>query len=114
MQWEGIIILILDGIVARGHSLGGPLARPYPIDEFKLLIGQHNVTIIQIVCDCPPPVLILAFLDKLLDLVSLLTLLHLCQFIVVTEVRKLVVPLVWDATHSDFDLLVVSVVGSLR
>ena len=66
---EWIIMLKLIWEIFGGNGLTGHLATPDPINDLKLLIRQHNIHLVEFVPNCPPPVLILRFLNELLNLI---------------------------------------------
>lgn len=57
------------------------------VQEVELLIGEDHILVVELVADNPPPVLVLALLDELLDLVCEVLLLgDLVEVLVVADV----------------------------
>lgn len=94
-----------------GDRLRCHLATADSVDQFQLFVVESNVTLVELISNGPPPVLVLGLADKLADAILLLLLGHLLQVLIVTEVLELVVPAIGDATDLHLGQLVLLVVG---
>lgn len=81
-----------------GDSFGCHLATADTINQLKLFVIESNVTLVELVTDGPPPILVLGLADKLSDAILLLLLGHLLQVLIITKVFELVIPTIGDAT----------------
>lgn len=114
MYGKWVVVFILDGVVGGGDGFGGPFPGTDAIDELQLLVGEGDVAVVEVVGDGAPPILILTLLNELFDFIPLFALLHFREFVIIPEMAKLIIPLVWHTTDFDFYLLVVGVVGDVR
>jgi hypothetical protein len=110
MDWKGICVTVFNSVICIGDCFGCILTRSDSINEFELRVRQDNIAIIEIISDSAPPVLILGFLNELLDLITLFALFNFTQLIVIAKMCKFIVPMIRYSADSDFDLLIISII----
>lgn len=76
MQREWIIMLKLELVSSSGYSLRCHLTTSYSINQLQLLIRQPDISLIELISNRPPPILILRITDKLIYFVHLMFLLY--------------------------------------
>jgi hypothetical protein len=108
---ERVIVIMANLEGGTGNSLRGHFATADSVDQLKLLVVEPNVSLVELVTNGPPPILVLGLADKLADAVLLLLLCHLLQVLIVAEVLELVIPPVGDAADLHLGQLVLLVVG---
>ena len=112
-QRKRIAIIVLDFKLSVGYGLRCHLATSDPIDELELFIRKPDISLIELISDGPPPILILGFFDKLGDHVVLLLFGYLLKVFIVPEMFQLIIPSIGYATYLNLSLLVFLVVGFL-
>ena len=105
-NWEGISVIIFDFEGTGGNMFGCHFSTSNSIKEFKLLISESNISLIEVISDSSPPIFILCLFDEFSDKIILFLFCYLLKVLIITEMFELVVPSVWNTSYFDLSLLI--------
>lgn len=76
-----------------------------------MFIIEPDISLVELIPNSPPPILILRLLDELSDLIILLLLGDLLQMLIIAEMLELIIPTIGDTTYLHTGQLILLVVG---
>ena len=65
MNRERGMMIELNLIDGFGNFLRGHFAASNSVNEVELLIGENDIGGVELIPDCPPPILVFGFVDEL-------------------------------------------------
>ena len=110
MHWKGIIIVVFNLVTSVSDGLRCHFTTSDSVDEFKLFVIESDISLIELVPDCPPPIFILGLLYELSYFIILLFLCYLLQFLIIAEMFEFIIPAVRNFAYLDFSQLIILVV----
>jgi len=112
IEWVNELFLVVEfNLEIEGVNIGiGELASTHALNELEISLGKLNVSVIEVIADLFPPILVVLSLYELVQLVLLNHLGNLLTLDIVALMIVEVVPVSWDVSSPQKHLLIRGVI----
>lgn len=112
IEWVNELFLVVEfNLEIEGVNIGiGELASTHALNELEISLGKLNVSVIEVIADLLPPILVVLSLYELVQLILFNHLGNLLALDIVALMIVEVVPVSWDVSSPQKHLLIRGVI----
>lgn len=112
IEWVNELFLVVEfNLEIEGVNFGiGELASTHALNELEISLGKLNVSVIEVIADLLPPILVILSLYELVQLILFNHLGNLLALDIVALMIVEVVPVSWDVSSPQKHLLIRGVI----
>ena len=112
IEWVNELFLVVEfNLEIEGVNFGiGELASTHALNELEISLGKLNVSVIEVIADLLPPILVVLSLYELVQLILFNHLGNLLALDIVALMIVEVVPVSWDVSSPQKHLLIRGVI----